>query len=123
MRHRVRVKAGGDQAGIMRHVDHQDRADLVRDRAEGGEVYLARVGRGACDDELGLRLERAGTNDVHVDQLVALADLVIDDIEPLAGHGHRRAMGQVSAVRQGHAHDPVAGLEQRQEHRLVGLAA
>mgnify|MGYP001435665507 CR=1 FL=1 len=40
VRHRVRVEAGGDQAGIVRHVDHQVRADLVGDGAEAGEVDL-----------------------------------------------------------------------------------
>ena len=32
-------------------------------------------------------------------------------------------MGQMAAGRQGHAHEGVAGLQQRQEHGLVGLRA
>ena len=49
---RVRVLAGGDQAGEVRHVDHQLRVDRVGDLAEGGEVELPRVGRPAGDDHL-----------------------------------------------------------------------
>ena len=32
------VQTGGDQAGEVRHVDHQVRADFVGDPAERGEV-------------------------------------------------------------------------------------
>ena len=113
VRHRVRVVAGGDQAGIVGHVDHEVGAHLVGDGAEAGEVDLARVGGGAGDDELRLRLQRALAHGVHVDQLVLLADLVAHDVEPLAGHGDGRAVGEVAAMGEVHAHDPVAGLEQR----------
>ena len=42
VRQRVGVLAAGDEAGEMRHVDHQVGADLVGDGAEAGEVDLAR---------------------------------------------------------------------------------
>jgi hypothetical protein len=35
----------------------------------------------------------------------------------------RRAVGQVAAGGERHAEDGVAGLQQRQQHRLVGLRA
>ena len=41
VRHGVRVQAGGDQPGEVRHVDHQVGAHLVGDPAELGEVQLA----------------------------------------------------------------------------------
>ena len=44
-------------------------------------------------------------------------------LEPFAGHVDRRAVGQVAAGGEVEAHEGVAGLQQRQEHRLVGLAA
>ena len=48
---------------------------------------------------------------------------VTHHIEPFAAHVQVHAMGQVTAFCQAHAHDGVAGLQQSQEHRLVGLRA
>ena len=56
-------------------------------------------------------------------QLVVAAHAVGDDLEPLARHVDRRAVGQVAAGGEVEAHEGVAGLQQRQEHRLVRLAA
>ena len=50
--HRRRVRAAGDEPGDVRGVDHQQRADVVGDRAERGEVDDARVRRGTGDDQL-----------------------------------------------------------------------
>ena len=60
---------------------------------------------------------------VHVEQIVAFAHAVGDDLEPLAGHVDRRAVRQVTARIEVEAHEGVARLQQRQEHRLVHLAA
>ena len=57
----VRVLAGGDQPGEVRHVHHQPGADRVGDLAERGEVELARVGGPAGDDHLRLVLRRRAT--------------------------------------------------------------
>ena len=48
---------------------------------------------------------------------------VAHDLEPLAAHVERHAVGEVAAFGQAHAHDGVAGLQQGEEHRLVGLRA
>ena len=117
------MEAGSNQPGVMRHVDHQVRANFLGDLAQAGEVDLARIGRGAGDDELRLGLQRALADGVHVDHLVLIADLVVDDVEPVAGHGDRRAVGEVTAVGEVHAHEAVARLEKREEHRLVRLGA
>ena len=50
-------------------------------------------------------------------------EAVAHDLEPLAAHVERHAVGEVAAFGQAHAHDRVAGLEQGEEHRLVGLRA
>ena len=55
--------------------------------------------------------------------LVVAAHAVVHDLEPLAGHVDRRAVGEMSAGGEIEAHEGVAGLQQRQEHRLVHLAA
>jgi hypothetical protein len=56
MRHRVRIEAGRHQAGEVRHVHHEDRADLLRDLGEALEVDHSAIGRGAGDDHLRLVL-------------------------------------------------------------------
>ena len=55
------------QAGEVRHVHQKHRADLVRDRSEGGEVDDPGIGAAACDEQLGLL------------PLGLLADLVVVD--------------------------------------------
>jgi hypothetical protein len=48
---------------------------------------------------------------------------VSDDVEPLAGEVDRRAVGQMPAMRQAHAHHRVAGLQHREKDRLIRLRA
>ena len=71
--HRVRVQPGGDEAGEVRHVDHQQRADLVGDRAEALEVEEARVGRPAGEQQLRPALLGDPLDLVHVDPVVLAA--------------------------------------------------
>ena len=123
MPERARMHAARDQAGEVRHVDHQDGADLVGDGAEAREVDDARIGRAAGDDDARLVLARQRGHRVEVDALVLAAHAVVHGLEPLAGQVGRRAVGQVPARRQRQPEDGVAGLGQRQQHRLVGLAA
>ena len=52
VRHRVRVRAAGDEPGDVGGVEHQQRADLVGDRPERLGVEPARVAGGAGDDHL-----------------------------------------------------------------------
>ncbi|MOA04655.1 hypothetical protein D3C78_1242220 [compost metagenome] len=98
VRHRVRIFAAGDQTGIMGHVDHQISADFVGYSAEAGKIDLARIGRCARHDQLRLGLQRPRPHLLHIDQMCIGIDLIGDDIEPLAGHRHRRTVGQVAAM-------------------------
>ena len=82
----------------------------------------AGVGRGAGDDQLRLVLAARRFHRVVVDLFLGV-QAVGDDVEPLAGHVQRHAVGQVAAFGQAHAHDGVAGLQKGQEHALVGLRA
>ena len=63
------------------------------------------------------RLER-----LVVDARVRLADAVGMDLEEAAREVEGHAVGQVTAVGQVHAHDPVAGLEDRHVGGRVRLA-
>jgi hypothetical protein len=67
-------------------------------------------------------LVRQALHGVVVDGFVGVQP-VADHLEPLAAHVQRHAVGQVAAFGQAHAHDGVAGLQQAEEHRLVGLRA
>ena len=123
MRQRRGMLTARDQPRDMGHVDHQIGADLVRELAERGPVPDPAVGGAAGDDQLGLVLTRAFGDRLHVQQLVLLAHAIADDVEPFARHVHRAAMGQVATRIQVQTHERVTRLQQRQEHRLVHLAA
>ena len=84
---------------------------------------MARIGRAAGDDHLGLVGERDLAGLVVVDQVVLGADAVGHGVEPLARLVDRLAVGQVAAVVEVHPHEGVAGRHGDHEHGLVGLAA
>jgi hypothetical protein len=120
--HGVGVDAAGDQAGVVGHVHHEIGADGLGDLGKALEVDAQAVGRGAGDDELGLVLMSQALHRVVID-LFFLVQAVTDDFEPLPAHVQRHAVGQVAAFGEAHAHDGVAGLQQAEEHALVGLGA
>ncbi len=122
VRHRVRVDARGDQPRVVRHVDHENRADVFRHLGEAREVDAQAVRRRAGDDQLGLVLVRQPLHRGVVD-LFAGRQAVADHLEPLAAHVQRHAVRQVAAFGQAHSHDRVARLQQPEEHRLVRLRA
>ena len=126
VRERRGVLAGGDQPGDVRDVGVQDRAALVGDLAEPGEVDLAWVRRVAAHQQLRLVLHADGLDGVVVDGLegrrVLIADQrVVDGVEPLAAHVDLQAVGEMPAVGQFQAREGVTGVEQRQEQRGVRL--
>ena len=123
VRQRARMRAAGDQPGEMRHVDHEIGADLVGDLAEARKINDARIGRPTGDDELGLFRLGELLDLIEIDPPVVAPDAVLHGVEPFARKIGRRAVGQVPARGERHAHDRVARLQQRQQHRLVGLRA
>jgi len=120
--HRVGIDAGGDEAGVMRDVDHEDGAHGLGHAGEAFEVDAQAVGAGAGDDELGPVLVGQALHGVVVDDFLRV-QAVAHDLEPLAAHVQRHAVGEMAALGQAHAHDGVAGLQQAEEDGLVGLAA
>jgi hypothetical protein len=83
----------------------------------------ARVRAGAHHDHLRLVLQRESLEFVVVQALVVLAHAVRDDGVELAGEIERVPVGEVAAVRQVHPEHRVAGLQQREVDRHVGLGA
>ena len=123
VRDRVGVQAGGDQAGEVRHVDHEDRADLVGDLAEAREVQDARVGAPAGEQQLRPPLAGDARHLVHVDEAGLAVDLVGRDVVQPPRHVELHAVREVAAVGQRQAHDRVAGPQQRVVDGRVGLGA
>ena len=123
VRERARVGAAGNEAGKVRHVDHELGADLVGDLAEAAEVDDARIGRAAGDDDFRPVLAREPGHLVHIDPLVFAAHAVGHRLEPAPGHVDRRAMGQVPAGREIEPHEGVAGRHQGHERGDVGGGA
>jgi hypothetical protein len=117
------VGAAGDEAGDVGDVGGQDRADLAGDLGERGEVDRARDGRAASEDDLRALAAGEVADLVEVDEAGLARDAVRDGVEPLAGRGDGPAVGQVAAHRQGHAHDRVARVEERQVDGEVGRGA
>ena len=104
----------------MRHVHQQRRVDLIGDVSERGEVDSAGVRRSAGDDEFG----PGGNSDVS--DLVVIeeppgVDSVVFDVHPLAGNVGVGAVAEMTPGRQVHRKHSGAGLEEREEHREVGL--
>ena len=95
----------------------------VPDARDPLEVDDARVGARADHDHLRLVLVREALELVVVDPLIVFADAVRHDGVELAGEVERVAVSEVAAVRQVHAKDGVARLEQREVHGHVRLRA
>ena len=121
VRHGGGVQAGGDQAGEVRHVDHQVGADLVGDAPERREVELTRVGRPAGQNGLRAVCVSQPLDLLHVDQVILLAYVVRGDVVELAGEVQPHPVGEVTAVVEGLTQDRVPGLQQREHRRGVGL--
>ena len=58
MRHRVGVNPSRDQAGIMRHIDHKIRANLLGNLGHARPVEAQCIGRSAAYQQLRLAFER-----------------------------------------------------------------
>ena len=113
-----------DEAGEVRHVDHEHRADRVGDLAEAREVELPRIRRPAGDDELRALLLGDLRERVHVDARVLVAHAVGDDLVELAGEVQPHPVREMAAVIQAHAEELVAGVDHRHHRRRVrGRAA
>ena len=123
MRHGRSMNAAGHKPCEMRHVDQQIGADAVGDLAKALEIPGPRIGRAAGDDQLGPHLLGLFGDRIHVDELVFAAHGVMRGLEPLAGHVDRRAVGEMAAGGEIETHEGIAGLQQRQKHRLIHLAA
>ena len=118
-----RVHARRHEPRDVGDVRHQERADLVGDRAEGGEVDGAGVGGRAALDQLRAMLAREVAQLVEVDLLPVPAHAVGHDLVELAREVDGAAVGQVAAVVEVHREDRVARAQERLVDRRVRLGA
>jgi len=105
----------------VRNVGHRISAHLARDPAYSLEVYDPRISGCTGDDQLRFMFVRQFFGRVIVDQFGVRMKSVRNHLEPLAADVDRRAVGEVTAVRQRHAENLVARLQRREEHRLIRL--
>ena len=110
MRHRVRVDAGRDQTRDVRHVDHEVRADRVRDPAEALPVDDARIRREAGEDHLRPMLAREPLDGGVVDLAGRRVEAVLHGVEEPPREIDLGAVRQVTAMVEAHAEERVAGL-------------
>ncbi len=118
----ARVEPGGDEAGDVGDVGHEVSAHLTCNLAEGREVDGAGVRTRAAHDELGLVGKCELPHGIHV-EVAIVAELVVDRVVQLTGAVHGRAVGEVAAMGEVEAEEGVAGFEQCEEDRAVGLGA
>ena len=121
--HRAGVLARRDEAGEVGHVGHEVGPHRIGDLAEAGEVELTGIGRPAGDDQLGLGLLGDARELVHVEPRVLLAHAVGHDVEVEPGEVDLHPVGEMAAVIELHAQDPVTGIEQGHVDSGVGLGA
>ena len=121
VRDRGGVHARRDEARDVRHVHHQNRTHLSRDLGELFERKGARVRARTRHDHVGVLAPGGLAHGIHVDTAVVLADAVVDDPVQLPAEVHRRAVGEVSAVREVHPENRVPGTQEGEVSGDVGL--
>ena len=94
----------------------------VGDLSQLFEVDGTGVGRSTRHDHLRAHLPDLLFQLGVVDAAI-LTDAVGDEVVVLAGHIHRRAVGQMTALRQVHAHDGIAEVQQGKVDGQIGLCA
>ena len=115
--------AAGNQAGNVGHINHKNSADFVSDVREQLEVDGTGISRSTGNDQLGLILLSHVPDLVVVNEAGFVVHIIGDNIIVLTGDIGGAAVGQVAAVSQAHAHESVAGLQERQLNCHVGLGA
>ncbi len=117
------MRPAGHQPGEVRHVHHQQGADVARDVLEGSEVEEARVRAVPGDDHRRGNLVGPCADLVVVDATVGVADGVGLEVVELAAEVDGGAVGEVAALVQRHAEHRVAGLHDAGVHGGVRLRA
>ena len=127
--HDVRIRYGRrmdsrrDETGNVSHIDHEIRADAVRNLAESLEVDKTRVS--ACTRKYEARLAFLGESRylVVINEAGVFIHGVRHNVEVLARNVDGAAVRKMTAVRETHAQHGVARLQQREEYRKICVGA
>jgi hypothetical protein len=112
--------AAGNQSGDVRHVHKKECADGLGDFGDALEIDDARICAGTRYDHFGFVILRERFDLIVIDALIFLAHVIFDEVVHAPGKIQRVAVGQVAAVREGHAEDGVAGFQRRHIYGNVG---
>lgn len=104
--------AGGDEPGKVRHVHHEKRPHSIRDPAQPRKVPESRVGGRTGHQQLGPMLFGKARDLVVIEQLVLAAHVVRDKAVQLRREVDGRAVREMAALIERHAHHRIARLEQ-----------
>ena len=115
--------AAGDQAGDVRHVDEEKRADRIGDLAQPREIDDARIGGSAGGDHRRPNFFGLFLQSVVIDLLGLLVYAVMRDLIKFAGEICRMPMGEMAAMREVHGQDFVARFKHGEINGHVGLRA
>ena len=119
--HRILVAAGGHQTGNVGHIHHEIGAAGIANLPEFLEINGSGVGAGACHDHLGLDLHSLFHQLIIINTARFRVYAISHKMIQRARHIDRRTVGEMSALRQIHAHDRVAWLKQRKVNGQIGL--
>ena len=117
------MRAAGDEAGDVRHVHHEQRADGIGDGTEAGKVQHPRVAAASGDDQLGVVLFGQPLNLVVVDGLGFLIDAVGHELVEVPREVDAGAVSEVAAHVELHSQDGIARLQHGEVSGHVGLRA
>ena len=120
---RIVEQTGGDKAGGMSHVDHEDGTDFIGQTAHAGIVPFAAVGAGTTDDELRTLAACYPLHLFVVDEAGIFLNVVLKRLEHKAGEVDGASMGKVTAMGEIESEELVAGLHAGHEYGHVGLCS
>src|SRR6185437_6798034 len=109
-----------DGSRDVRHVHEQVSADLVGDLAKASPIHDLRIRAQPGHDHFRLVLDREFLDRVVIDQALII-HAVLHRVEELAREIRLGAVGQMTAMREAHAEDGVARLQQREIDGLIRL--
>ena len=117
------VLSRGNESRDVGHVNHEDGIDAFGDGGDALKVDDARIRRCTRNDHARMMLGGEFFEGIVVDALGLTVDSVGDDFVVAAGDVDGAAVREVSAVREIHAEDGVARLQEREEYRHIRLCA
>src|ERR1019366_12695 len=110
------VRAAGNKAGDVGHVEDEGCADFVGDTAHALEIPEAGIGAAASDNDVGFLADCGGFHLVVVDLLRIAPHVVEGGAIELSAETELVAVGEVAAMRKIKTENGVA----RVEHREIG---